>query len=170
MVLSDSDISSALNVENRRAYISGTIYKQYMGVIISDSSGDEIADTIAEGTLINFIDEKDIDDVIEFLKNDPKFNDMKIGDFIPCSELYEGAGEAFGVKETNERILKQWNADEIANVNLKVEIGGEDYILFMTVVRYGNKWYNAEFSNTYYLMMNFSPMNGGLGSMKDFEN
>lgn len=167
MVLSDSDHAAGLNAENRRAYITGTIFKQYMGVIISDSSGDEIADTIADGTIINFQDEKDIDDVMNFLKNDPKFYDMKIGDFIPCSDLYEGAGEAIGINEHNARLQKHWAADEVANVNLKLEIGGEDYILFMMVVRYGDKWYNAEFGNIYYLMMNHSPMYGGLANSKE---
>lgn len=160
-----------INNPSTKAYpVRGVDVSSYQGEVDCDTLSQQnirLANNIADGKTIDFQDDKDIDDIIDFLGSDPKFYDMKIDGFIQTSDLYEGASEAYGVTQNNDRLKKQFDADEIANVNLKVEIGGKDYIMFMTMVRYGNKWYNAEFSNIYYLMMNYSPMYGGLALKED---
>jgi len=165
MLTRDSDLSARLNTENRRAYITSWIYRQYMNGILSNHSVEELKEQLYNGQPVSIPDDMDIDDLMDFLESDPKFDDMKIDVFIPASDLYEGPEEV--ADRINENKEKQWDADEIENVCLKVKIGREDYVLFMMAVRYGDKWYNAEFCNLVYHSIGFSPQYGGLAPMEE---
>ena len=166
MVLGDSELSGRLNAENRRAYITSWIYKQYMGAVLSDESNEEIKDQIDGGRPIRIPDDMESDELMDFLECDPKFDDLEIDDFVPVSDYYKGAEEI--AEKYDERKEKQWDADGVENICLELEIGREDYVLFMTVVRYGDKWYNAEFCNYAYYSMGFSSIYGGLVPKEEF--
>lgn len=59
--------------------------------------------------------------------------------------------------------------DESACVAVEFSLDGEEYFLFMTVIRYGNRWYNCQCSGLLGNYVGLSSMQGGICKVEDFE-
>ena len=144
MLGNDSSLVNSVNLENRRAYISSNIFRQMIVPMAAEVDDNELASSFMSGTTFAISDDDDMESLMEFLNSDPKFEEIEIGDFLEGSDF--DFDYKRGLKEYNKAKEKAWGGD-IENVSMKLEIDGEDYVLFMTCVRYDDKWYIAEFGN-----------------------
>ncbi len=163
-----SELAKGINAECMKNYISENILRQYMTRIVSYFPS-EIYTNV--GTPITFSDEFDPEDLIKILDRDPGFRDMTVKNFLGSSDLFGSKMEM--VEEQKERYNKTyegiWNADDFKHIQLKLTIDQEDYYLFMTVIRYGDKWYNFSFGNYYSNAYGLVTTNGGLFSAAELE-
>lgn len=101
---------------------------------------------------------------------------IEIIGFMPVYEVAEDFGldrEVFVSGLIQNRDM--YGADEVADYITVFEIGGERYMLFSGLARYGNRWYihnfggfaSAEILEVFYDMDNFVHLTGGLMPMSD---
>ena len=159
MLGSDSDLVASVNLENRRAYISSNVYRQLLVLVSAEIDDEELAASLESGTTFTISDDDELETLMDFLNSSPEYEDMKIGKNLKASDF--NSNFKTGLKEFIKGKEKAWGG-EFENVSLKVEIDGEDYILFMTCVCYDDRWYVAEFGNYYSLAGNVTPQAGGL--------
>ncbi|MBO4883641.1 MAG: hypothetical protein J5570_09080 [Lachnospiraceae bacterium] len=144
MLGNDSALTTSVNLENRRAYISSNVFRQMIVPMAAQVDDEELESTFMSGITFVISDDDDLETVMEFLGSDPGFENIEIGDFLDDSDFdfdYKS-----GLKEYNKYKEKAWGGD-IENICMKLEIGRDDYIIFMTCVCYDDKWYIAEFGN-----------------------
>ncbi|MBP5701398.1 MAG: hypothetical protein J6W85_02995, partial [Lachnospiraceae bacterium] len=159
MLGNDSVLTSSVNLENRRAYISSSVFRQMIVPMAAQVDDEELASTLTSGITFIIDDDDDLETLMEFLNSDPKFENIEIGDFLDKSDFDFDFGKA--LKEYNKYKKKSWGGD-IENICMELEIDGDDYILFMTCVCYDDKWYIAEFGNYFSLACGISPQAAGL--------
>ncbi len=77
-------------------------------------------------------------------------------------------------EEYNERFERTlqlhaegYGCDELRNMIVQLNIGGEDYLLCMDCVRYGDKWYNCSFSGVLGSYIGISSSYAGLILMSE---
>lgn len=159
MLGNDSALTSSVNLENRRAYISSSVFRQMIVPMAAEVDDEELSGTFMSGITFTISDDDDLETLMEFLNSDPKFESIEIGDFLDESDFDFDFGKA--LKEYNKYKKKSWGGD-IENICMELEIDGDDYILFMTCVCYDDKWYIAEFGNHFSLACGISPQAAGL--------
>ena len=159
MLGNDSVLTSSVNLENRRAYISSSVFRQMIVPMAAQVDDEELASTLTSGITFIIDDDDDLETLMEFLNSDPKFENIEIGDFPDKSDFDFDFGKA--LKEYNKYKKKSWGGD-IENICMELEIDGDDYIMFMTCVCYDDKWYIAEFGNYFSLACGISPQAAGL--------
>lgn len=85
-----------------------------------------------------------------------KIRNMEIGGFYTLELLGENVADAYR-SETNinnkEKYRKAIGADELESVAIEVIVNEQRYIFFMETARYGNKWFNLDFSGNLGSMM-----------------
>lgn len=151
-----SGYSSALNVEYRRAEIVNTIRNQYLvltgaacasGKPIPNENnlpGDEyLADIFA------------MDDQPWLAKIDFQGEILEPQEF---TELY--------YHEANQKNIARscacYGGDELQSLAAMLEIGGEPYVQFMDLIRYGDRWYNLTLLGNLAILMGLDSFSGGL--------
>jgi hypothetical protein len=159
MLGNDSVLTSSVNLENRRAYISSSVFRQMIVPMAAEVDDEELASTLTSGITFIIDDDDDLETLMEFLNSDPKVENIEIGDFLDKSDFDFDFGKA--LKDYNKYKKKSWGGD-IENICMELEIDGDDYILFMTCVCYDDKWYIAEFGNYFSLACGISPQAAGL--------
>ena len=149
----ESDMARRLNVENRRSYIVTGIYRHYLLSLYSQEEFSEFADMINSGLVLR-LDDIDIGD---FLEADPKLDTIEV---VKVMEFDGNDTDAF--KMGMKRQKKLMNADDLKSIQMKLEIDGEDYIMYMNVAEYDGKWYNVEFGGVGANYMGLPTIYGGL--------
>lgn len=159
-----SDYSRTLNVEIRRSRIVDLVRYQYLtltGVACID--GDPI------------LMDKDISGE-EFLAENFATDDSLwlteirfLEEFLSprtLSDIYYTERN----QEVIARNLASYGGDEVQNVAARLEIAGEPYVLFMEVIRYGDRWYNLNLGGNLAILMGLSGFSGGLAPYSLLEN
>ena len=162
----DSDLVTAVNLENRRAYIAANVYRQITVSMLAKVDNEDLKKGYTGGETYVLNDNRQIDDLMGFLDTAPGLKNMKIGGLLDTSKAdanSEGPRKTF--MEGRE---KEWDGD-IKDVCMEVEIDGKDYVLCMTCVCYDNRWYNAEFVNYYMYAYGASAQTGGLCEKELFD-
>lgn len=159
MLGNDSVLTSSVNLENRRAYISSSVFRQMIVPMAAQVDDEELASTLTSGRTFAIDDDDDLETLMEFLNSDPKFENIEIGDFLDESDFDFDFDKA--LEEYNKHKKKSWGGD-IENICMELEIDGDDYILFMTCVCYDDKWYVAEFGNFFSLSCGIMSQAAGL--------
>ena len=167
MLGNESDLTTAVNIENRKAYISANVFRQSTIPMIEQVEDEELYACFTGGATYVISDDDELDILMDFLNSSPEFEDMEIGKILKASDF--NSNYKTGLKEYIKGKEKAWCGD-IENVSMKLEIDGEDYVLFMTCVRYDDKWYIAEFGNYYSLAAGISPAAAGLCPKDSLEN
>ena len=144
MLGNDSALTTSVNLENRRAYISSNVFRQMIVPMAAQVDDEELESTFMSGITFVISDDDDLETVMEFLGSDPGFENIEIGNFLDQSDFDFDSKRV--LKEYNKYKEKAWGGD-IENICMKLEIGRDDYIIFMTCVCYDDKWYIAEFGN-----------------------
>jgi len=162
----DSDLITSINLENRKAYISGNVFRQCIIPMCAKIDDDNLSSTFTKGIPYTIGDEEKLDAVMDFINSSPEFEDMKIGECLDVSKI--NPDYLKGLKDSVKRKEKEWGGD-IEYVCLELKIDGEDYVLCMTCVCYDDRWYNAEFSNYYGMIFAVPTSAGGLAPGNMFE-
>ncbi|MBR3524924.1 MAG: hypothetical protein IKO11_03665 [Lachnospiraceae bacterium] len=159
----ESDLSEAVNLENRRAYVSAYVLRQSVASMMAGFDDDELSSSYNDGLMYKISDDENLETVLDFLNTSPGFEGMSIGGYLDGSK----SDNTSGLKEYNKRKKNAWGGDT-ENVCMELEIDGRDYVLCMLCVCYDNKWYNAEFGNYFQLALGISPLTGGLCPAEHF--
>jgi hypothetical protein len=159
-LIGESQHSWMLNMEGRRSYISQQMYLQYIYVNGNNVSDDVLRERLTSFNPLIFTDDFTINDAVSFLKDDPKFDTITIGKIIDNDD-FDGVSQE-GVKNFSKQIKKLFGADDAECVCLEIEIDDEEYVLFMTVVCYDGKWYNAQFNSAVSYSLGLNALHGGL--------
>jgi len=96
-------------------------------------------------------------DIGDFLEADPKLDTIEV---VKVMEFDGDDTDAF--KMGMKRQKKLMNADDLKSIQMKLEIDGEDYIMYMNVAEYDGKWYNVEFGGVGANYMGLPTIYGGL--------
>lgn len=152
----DSDFSRELNIESRRSYIIGGICNQVMAIAIESTDEEEFAEAIVERGQYTLEDDDAIDSALEFLATDPKLEKIELGDRLDEDDLYVYAMPQDRYLDNYEDI---W-ASDIELVTYEVEVGRDDFTLFMYCVCYDGKWYIADFNNYVGISLSSGPFRG----------
>lgn len=140
----DSDMSRDLNIESRRAYILYCLHKQLMEIAVRNTDEEDVVDAVTDMRVYMFHDDDDIESVMDFLATDPELDSIEIKKHLDEDD-YDFASEEV-MNMAVKSLKKCWGSD-IEQVVVEIEIGDEDYTLFMLCVCYDGKWYIADFGN-----------------------
>jgi len=152
----DSDFSRELNIESRRSYIIGGICNQVLAIAVESTDEEEFAEAIVNRGQYTLEDDDAIASALEFLATDPKLEKIELGDRLDVDELYVNAMPQDRFLENYEDI---WDSD-IELVIYEVEVGRDDFTLFMYCVCYDGKWYIADFNNYVGISLSSGPFRG----------
>ncbi len=152
----DSDFSRELNIESRRSYIIGGICNQVLAIAVESTDEEEFAEAIVNRGQYTLEDDDAIASALEFLATDPKLEKIELGDRLDVDELYVSAMPQDRFLENYEDI---W-ASDIELVIYEVEVGRDDFTLFMYCVCYDGKWYIADFNNYVGISLSSGPFRG----------
>ena len=159
----DSDMSRDLNIESRKSYILTGIQKQLLQIVIQNTDEDELTEN--PNVQMNFKDDNiSTEQVMNFLSTDPDLDSIEIGDFLEDKDF--DLNNYDPIELALERQEKIWGGD-VDTVMVELEIGGDDYTLFMLCVCYDDKWYLADFNNVVGLSLNTTALCKGLVPSED---
>ncbi len=140
----DSDMSRDLNIESRRAYILYCLHKQLMEIVVRNTDEEDVVDAVTDMRVYMFHGDDDIESVMDFLATDPELGSIEIKKHLDEDDYDFASEEAMNMAVKS--LKKCWGSD-IEQVVVEIEIGDEDYTLFMLCVCYDGKWYIADFGN-----------------------
>ena len=138
LVPAETPFTQALGVEQRHAEVIGQIRFQFLALADPDLEPTE---------MINLTDGTTLDDFYNGLVTAVAEVDLaEVGSFtfVPMADVDPSAAEDYA-SEQNQANLEElgdvFGADEITDLVVSFTIGGQEFLAFFSVVRYGDAWW-----------------------------
>lgn len=158
-----ADRALGLNLEGRRAQIIQPIYYQYICRLLR---GTEYEDSFPVLPVLH--EPEDVNALMEVLRQDTGFSGMTIGAALSPEELLP-ADKLESYQSYLSQRIPLFGAQDMQETCLALTIGGEDYYLFLSAVRYGGKWYNLSFTGNLGGYLGVDSASGGLAPADSVE-